>query len=274
VDSDPTAPEAADRHGSVQSLERAAAILRVLAQVGAGGTRLADVAIAIGLGKTTTHRLLNALLDLGFVDQDKATRRYRLGLEIYALAMAAKSRLDVVELARPSLATLAEQTGDTVFLSIVDRYEAVCVDRQVGSFPIRTLTLNVGDRRPLGTGSGSLALLAALPDDEVRQALEVNASRHVTFPGYDVSEIYRLVAETRSNGYAFNNGRIVSGMSAVAVAAVGADGKPAAALSVAAIADRMNADRRKQIVDLLQREASIIADRLDPTRHLARVSAS
>jgi DNA-binding IclR family transcriptional regulator len=267
---DSTAFEVADRQGGVQSLERAAAILRVLAEAGASGTRLADVAIAIGLGKTTTHRLINALLNLGFVDQDKATRRYRLGLEVYALATAAQGRLDVVELARPSLATLAEQTGDTVFLSIIDRDEAICVDRHVGSFPIRTLTLNVGDRRPLGTGSGSLALLAALPDDEVRRALEVNSKRPVTFPGYDVSEIYRLVAETRANGYAFNNGRIVSGMSAVAVAALGADGKPAAALSVAAIADRMQGDRRRQIVHLLQREAATIADRLDPTRNIQR----
>jgi DNA-binding IclR family transcriptional regulator len=271
VDSDSPTVEAGDRHGSVQSLERAAAILRVLAQAGASGTRLADVATAIGLGKTTTHRLINALLDLGFVDQDKATRRYRLGLEVYALATAAQSRLVVVELARPSLVTLAEQTGDTVFLSIIDRYEAVCVDRQVGSFPIRTLTLNIGDRRPLGTGSGSLALLAALPDDDIRRALEINSNRQLNFPGYDVSEIYRLVAETRTNRYAFNNGRIVSGMSAVAIAVPGADGKPAAAISVAAIADRMQPERRRQIVDLLQREASIIADRLDPARHLSHV---
>jgi DNA-binding IclR family transcriptional regulator len=254
VDSDSLTPEAAERHGGVQSIERAAASLRVLAQAGAAGTRLADVAMAIGLGKTTTHRIINALLDLGFVEQDKATRRYRLGLEVYALAMAAQSRLDIVELARPSLVTLAEQTGDTVFLSIINRFEAVCVDRQVGSFPIRTLTLNVGERRPLGIGSGSLALLSALPDEDMRKAMEINAGRQSTF-GFDVSEIYQLVAQTRANGYAFNDGRIVRGMSAVAVAAPGADGNPAAALSVAAIADRMSPERRQQVVALLQREA-------------------
>jgi DNA-binding IclR family transcriptional regulator len=224
------------------------------------------------LGKTTVHRIVNALLDLGFVEQDKTTRRYWLGLEVYALAMAAQSRLDIIELAQPSLITLAEQTGDTVFLSIVNRFDAVCVDRQVGSFPIRTLTLNVGDRRPLGIGSGSLALLSALPDDDIRKAMEFNASRQSTF-GFDVSEIYRLVGQTRTNGYAFNEGRIVSGMSAVAVAALGADGRPAAALSVAAIADRMKPERREQVVALLQREAKQIAERLDPMRRI-RIEAA
>jgi DNA-binding IclR family transcriptional regulator len=101
--------------------------------------------------------------------------------------------------------------------------------------------------------------------------MEVNASRHLAFAGFDVSETYRLIAETRANGYAFNDGRIVSGMCAVAVAAPGADGKPAAALSVAAIADRMNPGRRKQVVALLQREAAAIAERLNPMRRLPQV---
>ncbi len=255
-----------DGRSGVQSVERAAAILRVLAHAGTAGTRLADVTQAIGLGKTTTHRLIKTLLDLGFVERDGETRRYRLGLEVYTLAMAAQSRLDIIELARPSLVELARQTGDTVFLSIIDRYEAVCVDRQVGSFPIRTLTLNIGDRRPLGFGSGSLALLSALPDSDVRQAMEVNASHQSTSSGFDVSEIYQLVEETRAQGYAFNDGRIVSGMSAVAVAILGRDNLPAATLSVAAIAERMLPERRSQVVSMLQHEAEMVARRLDPLR--------
>lgn len=255
-------------------MERAAAILRVLAQAGAAGTRLADVALATGLGKTTTHRLLNALLDLGFVGQDERSRHYRLGLEVYALAMAARSRLDVVELARPSLTALAEETGDTVFLSVRDRFESVCVDRQVGSFPIRTLTLNVGDRRPLGVGSGSLALLSGLPDEDVRRAMEANANRLPVYGSFDVSAIYRLVEQTRAQGYAFNDGRIVSGMTAIAVAVPGPDGLPAAALSVAAIADRMLPERRARVVSLAQREAERTAERLDPLRRLAKEPAA
>lgn len=263
-----------DRRSGVQSLDRAAAILRVLAHAGTAGTRLAEVTQAIGLGKTTTHRLVNALLDLGFVEQDEKTRRYRLGLEVYTLAMAAQSRLDIIELARPSLVSLARQTGDTVFLSIVDRYEAVCVDRQVGSFPIRTLTLNIGDRRPLGIGSGSLALLSALPDGEQRQAMEINATRQSTLSGFDASDIYQQIEETRAQGYAFNDGRIVSGMSAVAVAVLGRDNQPVATLSVAAISERMSPERRSQIVSMLQREADMIAQRLNPMRKLHEDTAA
>src|SRR5690606_39494348 len=60
--------------------------------------------------------------------------------------------------------------------------DAVCIDRAEGSFPIRVLTQNVGTRRPLGIGSGSLALLAAAPDDEVDNILRRNASRLKDYP--------------------------------------------------------------------------------------------
>ena len=59
---------------------------------------------------------------------------------------------------------LAERTQDTVFLSARDRDEAVCLERVIGDYPIKTLTLSIGDRRPLGVGAGSLALLSALSD--------------------------------------------------------------------------------------------------------------
>ena len=74
---------------------------------------------------------------------------------------------DVSGTARPSLQRLAQKTGDTAFASILEGTAAICVAREVGDFPIRTLTLSVGDRRPLGVGAGSLALLASLSDDAI-----------------------------------------------------------------------------------------------------------
>ena len=96
--------------------------------------------------------------------------------------------------------------------------------------------------------------------------MQINDQRLSAFAGFDVSEIYRLVEQTNANGYAFNDGGIVAGMSAVAVAIPGADGIPAAALSIAAISDRMKPERREQIASLIKREADLIGRRLDPMR--------
>jgi DNA-binding IclR family transcriptional regulator len=63
---------------------------------------------------------------------------------------------------------IAEATGDTVFLTQRSGLDSVCVDRQEGTFPIKTFTLEIGMRRPLGVGTGSLAILSGLSEEEVK----------------------------------------------------------------------------------------------------------
>lgn len=250
-----------DLETSVQSVARSAAILRLLAVESIEGWRLSDVATKTGLRKATTHRLLSALVNVGFVYQDPADRRYRLGYEIVRLGLAA-TRYDIVDLARPAMIRLARKTEDTVFVSVREGREAICLDRQVGAFPIKTLTLNGGDHRPLGVGAGSLALLAFLPDDEVEEVIQANRPALVKYPKFSPHHLRELVARTRAAGFAFNDGRIVSAMSAVGVPVWDPHGRLVAALSVAAINERMSPSRIRQIVAALQEEAAQLKARL------------
>ncbi|MEX0758621.1 MAG: IclR family transcriptional regulator, partial [Tistlia sp.] len=225
------------------------------------GWRLSDLAGAAELGQAATHRLLAALTDSGFAYQDPESRRYFLGYEIVRLGSLA-TRFDVAELARPALLRLARETGDTVFLSVREGLDALCLERQVGDFPIKTLTLTVGDRRPLGVGAGSLALLAFLPEREVAEIIASNAPRLERYPGFAPDELHRLTAEARAQGYAFNDGRIVSAMCAVGVPVLDRRGRVVAAISVAAIRERMAPERIAWIAEALSNEAALLRDRL------------
>jgi|FEC22Drversion2_1045045.scaffolds.fasta_scaffold00846_8 DNA-binding IclR family transcriptional regulator len=247
--------------GTVKSVQRAAAIIRLLASEATTGWRLSDLARASGLGKATTHRLLNALADAGIAYQDSETRRYFLGYEIIRLGRLA-TRYDIAELARPAMLRLARETGDTIFISVREGLDALCLERQVGDFPIKTLTLDAGDRRPLGVGAGSLALLAFLPLEEVAEIVASNTPRLARYPGLGPRELDKLVAETRQQGYSFNDGRIVSAMCAVGVPVVDARGRVVAAISVAAIRERMQDERLAWIVGLLKGEAERLTRRL------------
>jgi len=207
------------REGAVRTVDRVARILRTLSGDRADGLALSDISRETGYGKTTTHRLLGALVDVGFVHQDTSNRRYRLGTLAIEIGRKAHEQ-GVAALVTPVLKRLAKDTGDTVFASIREGPSAICVAREVGSYPIRTLTLEVGDRRPLGVGAGSLALLAALPDREIEQVLRLNALWLKDYPGFHAEDLRSLVARTRQEGYAFNEGRIVAGMCAIGVAVV------------------------------------------------------
>jgi DNA-binding IclR family transcriptional regulator len=136
------------------------------------------------------------------------------------------------------------------------------VDRVTGVFPIKTLSLNVGDRRPLGVGAGNLAMLAWLPDDEIRTIVAANTPRYPHFGKLDSATIMALVEESRELGYAFNDRTILAGMRAVGVPVLGHDERPVAALSVAAITERMSAARRADIVVWLTEEAQALNERL------------
>jgi len=248
---------------SLRTIDRAAEVLRVLASGTGAGMRLADVTAEMGLGKATVHRLLGALVEVGFVEFDAHAKRYRLGFALYALGRTAR-RFRVVDLAAPVLERLALATGDTVYLSIRDGDEALCVDRRTGSYPIRTLTLDVGDRRPLGVGAGSLALLAFQDADEIARVLAGGAGLRVAYPQFDTDALRAMLDETRAAGFSFNDGRIVGAMCALGVPVMGPGGRVIAALSIAAIRERMAPARRAELVGLLRAEAAGLARALDP----------
>ena len=252
---------------SVQTIGRASTVLKSLSEGPSEGMRLSDVAEVVGLGKTTVARLLKALIDVGYVELDTGGRHYRLGYGLFNLGNAAR-RFHIIDLARPGIARLAGLTGDTVFLSLRDGNQALCVDRQTGAFPIRSLTLSVGDRRPLGVGAGSLALLAFEPDAEVGRVLEASREERQAFSAFDDFALRGMIDETREAGFSFNDGRIVSAMNAVGVPVLDGDGRVVAALSIAAIRERMAAPRLEELVAQLKAEAADLARVLDARRDM------
>ncbi|MCD0504654.1 IclR family transcriptional regulator [Bordetella petrii] len=253
------------QHGAadtVQSVKRALDILRMLSfNASSSGMRFSDLQAQSGLSKGTLHRLLKSLTNEGFVEQGAGSRVYYLGLEFLSLGERAANRLDLRAVTRPSLERLAQTTGDTVMLTIRSGLDAVCIDRKEGAFPVKVLTQNVGTRRPLGVGSGSLALLAALEDEEVHNVIRRNAGRLAPYPAVSADVLTQAVHDARQRGYAFNPGHLLKGMYGVGVTIYLAR-RPVAAVSVAAHYGRMNLERRREIAGLLKHEVASITHEL------------
>ena len=244
-----------------QSIGRAIGLLRILTRRAHEGLTLAHLAEAAGLHPTTAHRQLAALLREGLVEQDGA-RRYHPGPELWLMGQAAGRRFDIADVARETMKRIADETEDTVYLFVRSLRQAVCLARCEGAFPIRALTLNAGDRRPLGVNAGALALLSYQPEDVREDVLAHIAPDLRSLRGYTVDYVRRQIAETRARGYALVAGTIIPGMSAVGVPVLDRAGHAVAALSVAAIDQRMSAKRSAQIAKFVQGEARTLARRL------------
>jgi DNA-binding IclR family transcriptional regulator len=249
--------------GLYQNIGRATMVLTALAANSAEGLRLTDVVNATSLGKATVHRVLSGLLAHGLIDQDKGTGRFFLSLKLISWAMAAGDRFGLARLANAALTRLSQRTQDTIYLSLRSADEAVCIERREGSFPIKTLTLRVGDRRPMGVGAGSLAILAFLPDDEVERVIAAQGA-DLTRYGIDEMTMRDMITTARQLGYALNDERLIRGMSAIGVPIRRPNGQPFAALSVAAISSRLQAPRRDNIAASLKQEAEQLEEELKP----------
>jgi DNA-binding IclR family transcriptional regulator len=245
--------------------------MRRVAEAGAHGVRLTDLVNVTGLKQPTVSRLIGALMREGLIEQDSESRRFYLGVEAFALGAIASARFGIHKLALDALLQLAATTEDSAFLSIPRDTVSICLHREEGAFPIRTQVLKVGDRYPLGVGAGSLAILAAMPDADVDRVIAKTAAWVAeAFPTHSPNRLRQLVTETRRAGFAVNSGLIVSGSWGIGVAVIGADGKPAGALSVAAIESRMAEPRRREVARILQAAAAELSARLRELHSVSR----
>jgi DNA-binding IclR family transcriptional regulator len=189
---------------------------------------------------------------------------------MFALGAAAANRFGVLELAHSHVLELERRCSDTVFVSIRSGAEAICIDRVEGSFPIKVLTLSIGDRRPLGVGAGSLALLAALPDKEIADVLDTNRAALAQYPNFDAVRLWTAVRAARQQGYSFNPGLLIPEMCALGVPVLDSQGQPLAALSIAATAGRMEPGRRAMLAEWLQGEAKALALDLESFKSIGK----
>lgn len=248
--------------GGAQAVDRALALLAAVGRAPPEGASLAALAQAAGVAKPTARRLLISLMGADLVEQDAATRCYHLGAGAFLLGLRAGRRHDMAEQAADCVARLARDSGDSAFLLVPQGDEVVCLMREEGAFPIRTHALLAGDRNPAGVGAGGIALLAALPPEEAAATLDRIAPATAARMGEAAAHLPADVAQARERGFALNPGRVVPGSWGVAVPVLWPDGRPAAALTIAAVESRMGPARQPELVRLLRAEAALIEARL------------
>ena len=216
---------------SSRLLDRSVLLLKLLA-TGSVEKRLADFADT-GLHKSTAFRLLEALHRHGLVALDEATGRYRLGLGLFELGMAAVSRLDVGQCAPPFLEALAKETGESASLGIFDDPEIVHILRVESAHPLRLPSL-AGRRSPAYcTGIGK-AILAHLEPERLEKYLkEVTLHPRTARTIIDHEVLRQDLRRVCARGFSLDDEEIIPGLRCVAAPIFGFDGRVVAGVSVA-----------------------------------------
>ena len=244
----------------VQSVDRAVAILEILARRGTAG--VSELASDIGVHKSTAFRLLGALEDRGLVEQTRERGKYRLGLGILRLARTVPGRLDLVGQGRPVCEELALAFGETVNLAVLRSHHAVNVDQSRGAAAIAAHNW-VGQLTPLHATSSGKILLAHQPPDARKRLLD--AAGLPKFTARTVTSrraLARQLTAALADGYAMTVEEYEDGLNAVAAPVLDHTGSVVAAVSVSGPAFRLGARRMADVAEALVAGADRISERL------------
>jgi IclR family KDG regulon transcriptional repressor len=213
-----------------RTLGRGLALLEGVARTPKGAA-VTELAAAAGIDKGTASRLLSTLRQLGYVRQNPRDRRYLLAGKVLMLARGFDQQLNLVEIARPVLRRLQEETSQTIYLAVREGDHVVYVDQYDPNTDIR-LALAIGRSLPLHVTAMGRAILAALPREDCERLLEslLAATDAASFP-VDITHARDEINHARDAGWATVDR--YDDVTRIGAAIVDAGGEPVGAVSVA-----------------------------------------
>lgn len=245
---------------TIATVERAADLLRHMADGVGPDFGITELAEDLGVSKTAVHRLLATLRRSGMVHLDPRTRRYALGVSALRLGLAYLDRVDVRQMGRPAMEHLSERTGETATLSVMlGGHERITVDQVTPDREV-ILAVTLGEPYPLHAGSSGLAFLAFLSPEA--RAAYLSAPRLQSLTASTVTdpvELARMLDEIRERGWAESDGARRVGAASVAAPVLSHEGYPIATVSVCGPRDRFlaNVDECREALLVASRELSL-----------------
>jgi DNA-binding IclR family transcriptional regulator len=193
-----------------------------------------------GMNKSRIIRLCGTLEEKGFLVTDAEARRYRLGSRILSLSKVYERSHNLVSLARPVLRYLADHTGESASLFVVDGLKRLCLAREEGTFSIRYNIIE-GQRMVLYAGAGGKVLLAFGLEELRRRVLGKGRLRELTPRTIkDPRDLEKELETVRRQGYAYSYGERDADVAALAAPIYNPEGNVCAALSIAGPANRFS----------------------------------
>lgn len=210
---------------------------------------------------STVHRITGALKEYGLLARDPQSKEYRLGFSAIDLGYRALASLDIPLIARPIMRRLAQQTRETILLTIPNdtRDHSVCIERIDGQYDLR-IHLKVGRQVPLHAGASAKVLLAYFPPDEVDELL-----RRVGLPKVacntitDPKVLREHLTTIRHQGYAFSQNETNEGAWGLAVPILDQQENVVAGLGISAPISRYSREAEKRFAELTRDATEEIA---------------
>jgi IclR family pca regulon transcriptional regulator len=202
---------------------------------------MAEVARRAGMDNATAFRLLNTLVEIGYVERVPDTRKFRLTLKVLDLGFNAIARSDLRTHARPILRSLVGEINEAASIGVLDGADVIYVERIQAGLARLGVDIRIGNRVPAYSSAIGHAILAWLPQPAQISILQSQPRKQLTATTKtDLNELLARLEQVKQRGYAVSDQETVSGLYVIAAPILDTDGIPLAGLSIAAPAFQTN----------------------------------
>jgi len=222
---------------------------------------ISDLAKRLGLAKSTVHRLASTLLEQGMLEQNAGDGKYHLGLALFELGTLVRRKMDFTVEARPYLRTLAERTGETVHLAILDHDSVLYIITHESKQALR-MGSKVGTRVPVHSTAVGKTLLAFQPEAEIARIIARGLPASAPSTIVDPRVLQRELAQVRARDYAVDDEESEVGLRSIAAPVRSHSGNVIAAISIAGPVHRMTKKMLLGWVKELADAAAAVSQRL------------
>jgi len=247
-----------DRNYIVPAVERAIMMLQLLGQ-NPDGLTISQIAEETSIAKSTVFTILTTMHIYGLVEKNEDNGLFQLGIELFTLGSSVIERLDIRSSAYPILKQLAEQTGLTTHLGMIDQGEVIYIEKIKGQGPIQ-ISSAIGRRMGVHCTSLGKAILSQAPEDTVHDILadyELTQRTHNTITSLPL--LQESLLRTKERGYSLDDEENELGIRCLGAPIFNHRGEVLYAVSISGTRDKVSMDTMDQLADELKHAARQIS---------------
>ena len=245
------------------SLNRSLILINAIARGSRKGSSLTELVTRTGLPRPTIHRVLDMLIEVGWVVRDEESARFNLGLDLAALGYSAILRNPIERIASTDLSVLAEDLKQVVYLGVRSGLDIVCIGRYESQSQITVGRGWVGMRGPFGMSPSCMGMFAKMEHAEVQEIVNANMARYHRIEGFDENGFHKTLAQAVHTGYGtYDNIILDRTTSGFGVAILDSAGYPIAAIGTTYITGWLTEEQKQNCLNALMATAKTISNKL------------
>lgn len=245
---------------AMSTVSKALTLLNLFTQ-GSTDAALGELAAQAGIDKATTRRMLVTLCEFGFVEQDPASRKYRIGPAVLPLARARERVRPLLSIVEAELHAIRDDLDETTHFSVAGRH-ALTVVRVIESRKSMRVHIDEGDKLPLCNTAAGIAYLASVNEGDLLKFLGNDLGASTAHSFTDPQAVRAAIAQARTEGIAATSQTFEEQVCGIGVAVRDGAGKVLGAIGVATPLHRMTEETRQATRTRLRAAAEHLAAQL------------